>query len=62
MRTERQTPCPTILRGRFIPIPRQRVANNCDDAIRELRKIWPTTVDLAKEPGTLYRLHALLNS
>ena len=62
MLPERQRSCPTVLRGPAAATPRDRAANNRDAAIRELRKIWPTTVDLAKEPGTLYRLHALLNS
>jgi hypothetical protein len=32
-----------------------------DEVLRELRDIWPSTVDLAKKPGTLFRLHAILN-
>ncbi|MFZ5710128.1 MAG: hypothetical protein ACOY4T_10670 [Pseudomonadota bacterium] len=32
-----------------------------DEVLRELRTIWPSPVDLAKQPGLLYRLHAILN-
>ncbi len=62
MLPEVQTPRPSVYCGPYVPIPRHRVANNRDDAIRELREIWPSTVDIAKAPGALYRLHALLNS
>ncbi|MGB3315994.1 MAG: hypothetical protein WBB85_16455 [Albidovulum sp.] len=60
MLPEVQTPRPSVSCGPYVPIP-HRVANNRDAVIRELRQIWPSAVDLAKEPGVLYRLHALLN-
>lgn len=62
MLPEVQTPRPSVYCGPCVPIPHHRIANNRDATIRELREIWPSTVELAKEPGVLYRLHALLNS
>jgi hypothetical protein len=62
MLPEVQTSRPSVYCGPYVPIPNHRVANNRDAAIRELREIWPSEVDLAKEPGLLYRLHALLNT
>lgn len=62
MLSEGQTPCPTIHCRPYAQTPRHRVTNDRDDTIRELRDIWPATVDLAKEPCLIYRLHALLNA
>ena len=33
-----------------------------DETLRELRNLWPNSVELAKQTGVLYRLHAILNA
>lgn len=62
MLPEGQTPCLTTHRGPLVPAPRHRATGERDDTLSELREIWPGTVDLAKESGLIYRLHALLNA
>ena len=46
---------------RFTPC-RNAVELDGDDTMRELREMWPSTVELAKQPGLLYRLQACLNA
>jgi hypothetical protein len=48
-------------RGPFLP-PGTRAADAEDAMLAELRAIWPSHVDLAKTPGTLMRLSAILNA
>ncbi len=61
MKLERQLSDLFPAAGPFVPPARTGTGPAEDDLIRELRGIWPSPVDLAKRPGTLYRLHAILN-
>lgn len=53
----------------FLPLWTGRGANlggtrdeTRDQTLAELRELWPNVVDLAKQPGVLYRLHAMLSA
>lgn len=63
MRLERQHPIPTVDFGTIL-----HSSSGVDDllrreaVIRELRGQYDDPVELAKQPGLLYRLHAILNT
>jgi hypothetical protein len=61
MKLERQPPNLTVVSGPFVPRSHPGAEHARDEAFRELRDLWPNTVDLAKQPGLLCRLHAMLN-
>jgi len=56
-----QQPDIRAVSGPFVPPFHARAEDARDEALRELRDLWPSAVDLAKQPGLLYRLHAILN-
>lgn len=62
MKLERHQSHLAIVSGPFVPPLYPGAEDARDEAIRELRDLWPDTVDLAKQPGVLRRLHALLNA
>ena len=62
MKVERQPSCFTVVSGRSVPLVYPSADHALDETFQELRHRWPDTVDLAKQPGLLYRLHAMLNS
>lgn len=48
----------------FLPFwsaPARAVDEVDDETLAELRELWPSVVDLAKQPGLLCRMHALLS-
>jgi hypothetical protein len=62
MKPERQPPNLAVVSGPFIPPGYPGAEHARDEALRELRCLWPDVVDLAKQPGLLCRLHAMLNA
>jgi hypothetical protein len=62
MKLERQPPSVTVVSGPFVPPSYPGAEHARDEALKELRGLWPDTVDLAKQPGLLYRLHAMLSA
>jgi hypothetical protein len=62
MKLEQHRPVDPIERVPFLPPSRIHAEHARDEVMSELRELWPNVVDLAKEPGLLYRLHAILNS
>lgn len=67
MQFEQQSPVPAVVSGPIVPqfgsgTPRARSQTQAQTQARELRSLWPDAVDLAKQPGLLYRLQALLST
>lgn len=61
MKPERQAPYLSVVSGTFVPPAFPGAEDARDEALRELRDMWPSVVDLAKQRGLLCRLHAILN-
>ncbi|MFN0113881.1 MAG: hypothetical protein ACKVPY_04310 [Paracoccaceae bacterium] len=62
MKLDRQPSYLSLVSGPYAPPSCSGAGDVRDDVLEELRELWPNTVDLVKRPGTLYRLHALLNA
>ncbi|MDW4550122.1 hypothetical protein R5H32_12235 [Defluviimonas sp. D31] len=62
MKLEGQASHLAVVSGPFVPPHYPGAEEARDEAIRELQDLWSDTVDLAKRPGVLRRLHALLNA
>ncbi len=61
MKLEQLRSVDPIAKMPFLPPAETHAEDARDEVICELRELWPDVVDLAKQPGLLYRLHAILN-